>query len=123
MTKLVNEWWKGSRVDKELTRAEVVSLFQKGDTADLENYRPISLLNTIYKIYATILKQRIEEGVEELLHEMQYGFRKNRGTSDAIHCIRRIQEYEEQDYGKCILVLLDWEKHLIKYCTRRCGRL
>jgi hypothetical protein len=42
--------------------------------------------------------------------ETQFGFRKRRGTSDAIHCIRRVQEYEEQDYGNCILVLLDWEK-------------
>ena len=45
-----------------------MSIFKKGDTANLENYRPISLLNTTYKIYAAILKQRTEEGVEELLH-------------------------------------------------------
>ena len=66
--------------------------------------------NTMYKIYAAIIKNRLEAGVEDLLHTTQFGFRKRRGTSDAIHCIRRVQEFEEQDYGKCLLVLLDWEK-------------
>jgi hypothetical protein len=41
MTRLLNGWWNGGSVDKELTRAEVVSLFKTGDTANLENYRPI----------------------------------------------------------------------------------
>ena len=33
------------------------------------------------------------------MQKTQFGFRKNRGTSDAIHCIRRIQEYEEQEFN------------------------
>ena len=65
---------------------------------------------TIYKVFTGILKDRIELEVEHLLHATQYGFRKHRGTADAIHCIRRIQEFEEQDPSNCILVLLDWEK-------------
>ena len=55
-------------------------------------------------------QNRIEEGVDLLLHETQFGFRKQRGTSDAVHCIRRIREYEEQHYGSCIMVRLDGEK-------------
>ena len=41
-----------------------------------ENYRPISLLQISYKIFASILKQRIEQGVEDELQKTQFGFRQ-----------------------------------------------
>ena len=76
----------------------------------MNNYRPISLLNTIYKILAVIIKTRLERGMETHLQKTQYGFRKHRGTAEAIHCIRRIIEQAEQTGSKTILLLLDWEK-------------
>ena len=41
---------------------------------------------------------------------MQFGFRQNRGTADAIHCIRRIVDKGESTRTPTILLLLDWEK-------------
>ena len=49
----------------ELTKAIVVSLYKKGRPSTAGNYRPIALLKALYKIYAGILKARIEEGIEE----------------------------------------------------------
>ena len=68
------------------------------------------MLNTFYKLFAGIIKDRIEEGIDEFLHPTQFGFRKQRGTSDAIHVVRRVQEYAEQNSENLVLVLLDWEK-------------
>ena len=64
----------------------------------------------MYKVFAKILKQRIEQGVEIELQDTQYGFRKNRSTAQAIHCVRRAQEYAERARDKVTMVLLDWEK-------------
>ena len=97
-------------VPDELTRATVVLIHKKGSTAELKNYRPISLLNTLYKVFAAVLQRRMEKKVEEKLHDTQYGFRKGRGTAEAIHCIRRIIDKGESTRKKTILVLLDWEK-------------
>ena len=122
MTKLINGWWQCNRVDRELTRAEVVALFKNGDTADLENYRPISLLNTTYKIYAAIIKQRIEEGVEDLLHETQYGFRKK--TAGPVTPFTASGGYKstrnkttENVFCSCWI----GKRLLIKSYTRKCG--
>ena len=51
----------------------------------------------MYKIFAGILKSRIEADVEEELQTTQYGFRKNRSTADAIYLVRRMLEYPEKN--------------------------
>lgn len=110
LLKLLNEWWQNETVPIELTQANIASIYKKGNTERQEHYRPISLLNIFYKIIASILKQRIEQGIDTELQSTQYGFRKNKSTSQALHCIRRIQENTERGHTKINLILLDWEK-------------
>ena len=78
------------RLDDALKEARIALIYKKGDTEKLENYRPIALLNTIYKLYASILKQRLETGLDAWLQKTQFGFRKNKSTAQAIHFIRRL---------------------------------
>ena len=85
-------------------------IYKKGNTSKLENYRPISLLNSLFKIYASIIQKRLEDKLDRHLQQTQYGFRRKRGTADAIQCVRRIAEHSEQTTTKTILLLLDWEK-------------
>ena len=44
------------QIDSDELHARIVSLFKKGNHTLPENYRPISLLNTIYKLKAAFLK-------------------------------------------------------------------
>ena len=73
-----------------ILRAKVIMIFKKGDSKDLTNYRPISLLNSIYKLYASMIKRRLTSKLEPYLSKTQYGFRKRRSTAEAIAIIRRI---------------------------------
>ena len=107
---MLNKHWNKEPMPEELTQAQVILLFKKGDKNNLANYRPISLLNTNYKILTAILQKRISESLDEHLQSTQYGFRKKRGTAQAIHYIRRIMEKGEKTQTKTLLVLLDWEK-------------
>ena len=115
----IQEWWATKEVPQDLTHAKVISLYKKGDPADPGNYRPISLLNTMYKIYAIILRLRLEEGIELILGETQYGFRSRRSTSEPIYCIRRIIAYLERGDGDGVIMFLDWEKAFDKLYQSR----
>ena len=46
--RILNNWWQEEKIDNEALRARVVHIYKKGNTNDLSNYRPISLLNTMY---------------------------------------------------------------------------
>ena len=87
---LINGWWHGEEISTEVTQAQVVLTFKKGNKADLGNYRPISLLNTTYKIDTTILQQRLAKALDKHLQPTQYGFRSKKSTANAVHYVRRV---------------------------------
>jgi len=43
----------------------VIPLYKREEKEEVKNYREISLLCTVYKIYAKILRNRLEREVEE----------------------------------------------------------
>ena len=53
---LLNTWWREENIEEEDLKARVVLIFKKGDSNKFENYRPISSLNTLYKIFAATKK-------------------------------------------------------------------
>ena len=63
--------------------ARVVPIYKKGDIDDPSNYRPISLLNSTYKIFVSLVRTRIQKAVDSKLSETQFGFPPNRSTSHA----------------------------------------
>jgi ribonuclease HI len=61
-------------------------LIPKGNTSNMEEttYRPISLLPTISKLYERILLNRLNYFIDELMDKRQFGFRRCKGTIDAL---------------------------------------
>ena len=88
----LEHWWEEDHIPEELVPSRVVLIFKKGNSNNLENYRPISLLSSVYKIFAAILQKQIEETIDCKLQRTQYGFRRKKGTAQAIHIIRRIMD-------------------------------
>ena len=66
---------------EETLQVSIAMMRKKGDTADLDNYRPIALLNAQYKIYAAILQRRIANALDSKLQKTQYGFRQGKSTT------------------------------------------
>ena len=65
--------------------SRVAAIFKKGDLGDCANYRPISIINAAYKLFANILLQRLKQsGAEDRIWHTQFGFRINHGTADGV---------------------------------------
>ena len=66
--------------------ARVVPLHKKGSRSDLDNYRPISILPVISKIFEKILYEQLYEyfTTNNLLSEQQFGFRRFHSTTTAL---------------------------------------
>ena len=86
LLKLMNAWWEKGELPTHLNDAYVASLYKKGDPRDQANYRPISLLNILYKVIAAIVKVRLEATLEQTLMSTQFGFRKKQKYSTSSLC-------------------------------------
>jgi len=70
----------------------IILLHKKGDKIECNNYRGMSLLNSVYKVFSKFLFNRLIPYVEECLGEYQCGFRIGRSTVEQLSIIRRIIE-------------------------------
>lgn len=66
--------------------AKVTPVFKSGDSFDPSNYRPISTLSVINKIFEKLLTVRLVNFLcaNNVLYRYQYGFREGCGTGNAI---------------------------------------
>ena len=71
--------------------------------------RTISLIAHTAKIIAKILRRRIERKIEDVLGEDQFGFRRVKGSRDAIGMMRIIAERTMEVDELCIC-FIDWQK-------------
>jgi hypothetical protein len=92
----------------------VIALKKKPQATKCSDHRTISLIANTAKIVAKILRRRIEKKIEVVLGDDQFGFRRGKGTSDAIEFLRIIRVSErnlEIDAELCVC-FIDWQTHL-----------
>ena len=64
--------------------AKIIPIFKSKENNQLNNYRPISLLSSISKIFEKILYKRLYNFINDKLTKRQYGFRAKHSTIQAI---------------------------------------
>ena len=70
----------------------MIALKKKPRATKYSDHRTISLIAPTTKIVAKILRRRIEKKIEDVLRVDQFGFRRGKGTTDAIRMLRIISE-------------------------------
>jgi len=96
--KLIKSIWINEQIPKDWNTAIVCPVFKKGNTAKVENYREISLLDTSYKVLSLAVLKRLEGYAVDIIGEYQCWFTRGKSTTDHIFTIRQIMEkYYEHD--------------------------
>ena len=96
----------------ELKIARVIPLFKYGNRNLMSNYRPISILPTLSKIFEKLIHVRIYQFLDEnqVLYNYQFGFRKAHSTVNevqtAIHSVTKALDTSYQ----CMGIFIDFSK-------------
>lgn len=92
-------------------RQAVITLLDKGkDRSLIKNWRPISLLNTDYKIASKAISNRLIQHLPGLIHENQVGYVKERSMTDNIRSIVDTINYLKSANLPGVLINVDFEK-------------
>ena len=90
--------------------ATIILLHKKGSKSEVKNYRPISLMSHIYKLYMKIIKNRIERTLNENQPPEQTAYRTGYSTMHHFHTIRQIMEKTTEYKIPLYMALIDYEK-------------
>lgn len=82
---------------------------------DCLSFRPISLLNSDYKIVAKVLARRLETILPKIINPDQARFVKSRYGTDNVRCVLNVVHYRSTYKNPAIIVSLDAEKALTKW--------
>ena len=69
---------------EKLKEAEVRAIYKKGDTCQIMNYRPISILSALSKIYERIISEQSNKFMAGMLFPLLSGFRQGYSTQHAL---------------------------------------
>ena len=111
LTDMFNHWFAQGAIPGSVTKG-VITLLKKGGRhvwEGLDDYRPITLLNTELKILARVLANRLQRVISDLIGPEQTFAVKGRSIQDNLHLIREVLEGIEDD-TEAALISLDQSK-------------
>jgi hypothetical protein len=110
MLKYVTHCFNTGNLTQSFSSAGIKLIPKKGDTRQIKNWRPISLLNCVFKIIAKTVDTRLQKINEIILTRAQKGFTKNRQIQECIINIVETIAYSEKNKVPGFILALDMAK-------------
>ena len=88
----------------------IIPLHKKGSINDVENYRGITLLSTLGKLFTRVINNRLTEWAENyaILIEAQAGFRQGMGTVDNLFVLHGLVSHMLNQGAKLYCAFIDF---------------
>ncbi|WMV44670.1 hypothetical protein MTR67_038055 [Solanum verrucosum] len=96
--------------EKSFNATFIALIPKKFGASELKDFRPISLIGSIYKIISKILTERLKKVMSKLVDEQQMAFIKGRQIMDAILVANECVDMRYRSKAPGILCKLDIEK-------------
>jgi len=98
------------KVPQKFKDALIVVLYKKNSRLDCGNYRPISLLSHIYKLFISIIANRVKNDLYASFPASQAAYQPGRGTIEQIFALEQIIEKAIEFNNHVFIVFIDFTK-------------
>lgn len=112
LVQFFNEIFDKASWPEEWTKALIVPIHKKGDEDNPDNYRGISLMCTLSKMFTRVINKRLSAWSEDndVINEAQAGFRRNYSTVDHIFTLYACVEKQLSQPSKLYVAFVDFRK-------------
>jgi hypothetical protein len=112
LKKLFNLIFTGSIYPNMWSKGIITPIYKKENPMDPSNYRGITVMNCIAKLFNSILNNRLVMFMEhkKLLSKSQIGFKKNARTADHIFVLKTLINKYVKNKGKLYACFVDFQK-------------
>ena len=112
LCKLFNKIFETGCFPDEWTEGFIIPLHKKGSLTDVGNYRGITLLSILGKLFTRVLNNRLKDWAENyhLLIEAQAGFRAGMSTTDNIFVLHGVISHLINQGKKLYCAFVDFTK-------------
>ena len=110
LTMLFQDVWSSGQMPDSWKIGLVKLIPKVASPMSFAQWRPISLMGGLYKIFAKVIANRLQKVLSSVVHPMQYGFIKGR---DILHNILNVQmavDYAKESKQQIVMIQLDIEK-------------
>lgn len=110
LQKVYNSIKKDGLKTKSFNKGVMFLLYKKKARTKIENYRPVTLTNSDYKIMTKMIATRLGEVVKGIIHPDQAGFVPGRSLYDNVRLTEYMVSYSREFEENGCIVALDQEK-------------
>jgi len=107
---LANSIYNSGVIPNQMKESVFITSPKKGDLLNCSNYRLISLMSHVTKIILRVLMNRIKKKIHAEVSWSQFGFRKCKGTRNAVFVMRMLAERSIEMQKNLYIVFIDYEK-------------
>ena len=109
---LFNKIFESGVFPEEWSEGYIIPLHKKGSRSDVENYRGITLLSSLGKLFTRLINNRLTDWSEKyyVLIEAQAGFRVNMSTVDDVFVLHSLLTHVLKEGKKLYCAFIDFTK-------------
>ena len=104
------EFHKNRIINQSTNASFIVLLPKKSMSKKISDYRPISLITSLYKIIVKVLSGRLRGVLHETIHSTQGAFVQGRQILNAVLIANEIVDEKRRSGGEGVVFKIDFEK-------------